>query len=806
MLERVHQAVRNSDRRVAKLMQQRLDGLLREQTQRKKAQACIESGQKLLTETLLTPNQVAELDRAWQTLADIAPELTAQFDAMRNALGQRLLAQTDLQRTVIDALATLRKLSAEVMACGADLCLGQDPEQFAVSLDALVRQITICRSAPEVASLPKHLFADFAQEYDAAKASVAALDQRHALLRMRQTALTAWEADWEALGETPPAAEHTSVSALRRDWQAFPALPPGEAALQLQARFDRLIMQMVAAQPVAATPVVLAKSSGHDVAVDHVAPDSAQSGKLFATALEAMETALAEGLLQMACEQDKILRDLKQVRPSEAQAGRMGQARAELQRLQGWAKWGGNVSREELVKAVEELPAKQLPVTELAKKVGSSRERWKGLDSSAGPASRELWERFDAACSIAYAPAAAHFKKLSEERQQNVSKAAALLAEVENFGLAFASTLAEATEVDWKSVTNFCQRISQSWQRIGTMERKDKRRLDGEFERALALVQEPLTRQRALEMVRREQLISDAGALNPHERGALDALRLLQERWQEQAKALPLERRPEQELWQRFRAACDAVFAARKESASTADTERRIHLAAKEALCASLEAAAQSASASGEQGQAKLLRESLAAWNGIGAAPRAAEQQIEQRFQAARNVLQLQLDQVKREAGLAQVNALRTKLHLCQALEAALADTAAASDVEHWNSRWNALPPLANALEQALTARFQTAIMALQAGPASHVALLARNQALLAQDVLRLEIVLGLDSPAGLSRERLKLQVEVLQSSLKSGQKPVTQAVQLLHLCALPAAVDTQLTQRMDQLLAAMTA
>jgi hypothetical protein len=48
--------------------------------------------------------------------------------------------------------------------------------------------------------------------------------------------------------------------------------------------------------------------------------------------------------------------------------------------------------------------------------------------------------------------------------------------------------------------------------------------------------------------------------------------------------------------------------------------------------------------------------------------------------------------------------------------------------------------------------------------------------------------------------------VEVLQSSLKSGQKPVTQAVQLLHLCALPAAVDTQLTQRMDQLLAAMTA
>ena len=46
-------------------------------------------------------------------------------------------------------------------------------------------------------------------------------------------------------------------------------------------------------------------------------------------------------------------------------------------------------------------------------------------------------------------------------------------------------------------------------------------------------------------------------------RHTLDKLRGLQERWQEQAKALPLERKVEQALWQRFRAACDAIFEAR---------------------------------------------------------------------------------------------------------------------------------------------------------------------------------------------------------------------------------------------------
>ncbi|MDQ2988249.1 MAG: DUF349 domain-containing protein, partial [Pseudomonadota bacterium] len=109
-LERVHAAIRNTDRRVAKLMQSRLDAIRHHQSELQRAEACIEQAAQLLKDEKLTPNHVGELDRRWSVIA--APELTPQFDAARTALAQRLEAQVVLQRGVIDSLAALRKLDA----------------------------------------------------------------------------------------------------------------------------------------------------------------------------------------------------------------------------------------------------------------------------------------------------------------------------------------------------------------------------------------------------------------------------------------------------------------------------------------------------------------------------------------------------------------------------------------------------------------------------------------------------------------------------------------------------------------------
>jgi hypothetical protein len=157
---------------------------------------------------------------------------------------------------------------------------------------------------------------------------------------------------------------------------------------------------------------------------------------------------------------------------------------------------------------------------------------------------------------------------------------------------------------------------------------------------------------------------------------------------------------------------------------------------------------------------------------------------------------------IVQRAGAAQANALRDKLRLCQALETSVA--APSDDGADWPARWAALPSLDNAYERLLHTRFKAALDASNAQAAQHdayAALLEKNRASLQNEVLRLEIVAGVDSGGDFARERLKMQVEVLQSSLKSGQKPLTAAAQFQQLCAIAALADERTTGRIEVLL-----
>jgi hypothetical protein len=762
-LEVVHAAMRNTDRRVAKLMQSRLDAIRHHRAELERGQVCIEQARHLLAEVQLTPNHVADLDRKWSVIA--APELGEQFGTVRACLAARLEAQVALQRGVIDSLAALRQLASGALPAA----------QIAQQLEQMAADHAQALAAPEFASLPRQLIRDFAAEHARVASSLNALGEQQGAVAAREAALAEWTA--------APVAS-LKAEQLQRRWNGLPALPEGEAAA-LQQQYEALL---------ASVPATQRKPKQERSAA--TAPD-----KNFLAALDAMEAALQQGSLQSAADFDKTLKDSKAARLTPAISERLAGARAELKRLSDWARWGGNVSREELVKAVEQLPAQKLAMSELAKKVGSMRERWKGLDTLSGPAPRSLWERFDGACTAAYAPAAAHFKHLADERQTNAAKAQALIAEA-----AAAAPAQEAGEEageeagapEWKQMAATVQRLRLAWSHLGAIDRKEKKRLDGQFSAALGALQGPLSQQRELEMARREQLIADVTALNALDRNTLDALRRLQERWQEQAKALPLERKAEQALWLRFRAACDAVFAKRKESAHAADAERHAHQAAKEAICARLEAAA---TGTDTAGAAKLLREAATEWRSIGAVPRAHEAKIEKRYHGAVGAIERQLETVKRNADAAKATAMRDKLRLCQALENALAnmDEAPAQD---WSERWAALPPLSNEYERALNARFHAAHTALNGERAGYAKLLEKNRETLLREVLRLEIVAGVDSGSEFARERLKLQVEVLQSSLKAGhgQKAVAPAAAFLQLCAMPALVDTRTATRIEHL------
>jgi hypothetical protein len=768
-LERVHAAVRNSDRRVAKLAHARLEAIRHHEAELQRGQAAIEQARALLQDELLTPNHVAELDRKWSVIS--APELAGEFDAARARLGQRLEAQVALQRAMIDRLASLRALEPA----------GMPAEAMRERLAQMGQEQEAALAAPEHVSLPRALTAEFAAEHARLAAGLATLEEAQAALAARAGQLDQWLA---APRET------LEAEALRKAWNRLPQPARGTAQEELQGRFDELLASLP-------QPQKKPKEEPARAAAPKAAPAAPKGAdQHFLETLDAMEAALRQGSLGTAADLDKGLKESrdKGMRLTGAQADRLAHARSELKRLSDWARWGGNVSREELIKSVEGLPVQQLPMADLAKKVGSMRDRWKALDGISGAAPKSLWERFDAACTAAYAPAAAHFKHLAEERHGNAARGQALLDEAR----AEVSRMTEG-QADWKHVAGTVQRLRTAWSHLGAIDRKEKKRLDHEFTEALTTLQAPLGEQRKSERGSREELIDEVAALDPHDRHVVDALRDIQHRWQEHARALPLERKDEQALWQRFRAACDAVFAGRKESAHAQDAERRAHEAAKEAICARLEAAAPEATPASA---GKLLRDAAAEWHAAGPVPRAHEARIDKRYHDAVALVQHHADSARRAAGLAQASALRERLRLVHELEAALADPAVDAQATDWQARWEALAPVGGDFEAALRPRFGAALAA--AAPpqsAAHARLLEENRPRLLHELLRLEIMAGVDSGPEFARERLKLQVEVLQSSLKSGHKPATTGAELRQLCALPALTDARTASRIEHLL-----
>ena len=211
-LERVHTAMRNTDRRVAKLMQGRLDASRHHDAELARGQATLEQARSLLQDALLTPNHVAELDRKWSVIA--APELAEEFASLRARLGARLEAQVQLQRAMIDRLAALRALETA----------GLNAAELAARLERMAQEQDAALAAPEHASLPRTLVSEFAAELARLRAGLATLEQTQAAFAAREAALAEWQAQ--------PVAE-LQADKLRQAWLKLPALPQGAATTAL---------------------------------------------------------------------------------------------------------------------------------------------------------------------------------------------------------------------------------------------------------------------------------------------------------------------------------------------------------------------------------------------------------------------------------------------------------------------------------------------------------------------------------------------------------------------------------------------
>jgi ATP-dependent RNA helicase SUPV3L1/SUV3 len=182
------------------------------------------------------------------------------------------------------------------------------------------------------------------------------------------------------------------------------------------------------------------------------------------------------------------------------------------------------------------------------------REQWKKIDKEAAP-NPALWKRFDSACNRAHEVVDAWLKEARAQTTAHKAQRLALIEEVK------AWAAAHAHGPDWKGVARQLHQFAQRWRESGHLSEKMFAELQPVWKAAIHAAHEPLEAAQKASLARRQALITEAQALGAAPSLRVDAVKALQQRWQEEAHAVVLDRKQEQKLWDAFRQPIDEAFA-----------------------------------------------------------------------------------------------------------------------------------------------------------------------------------------------------------------------------------------------------
>lgn len=815
-LRQAEREFRSHDRKVHRLAKQRLEAAVAQREARARAQVLLERAAALVDEADVPINHVVELDHGWHALAAdlLEPRQRTRFAELRarldTAIRERGEAEQRLHRWSGDVRQQLPAWR-EAMVAAAGQGEAGDAARLALDLRALLE------ARPAV---PAKVTADLDTALGLALQAASQVESRLAWLAT-QAAEPAAVPEPPAAGE---AAEPGAEAALPRPetlppprWTDLPALADAELAGILDQRHASWLRERAPVPSRAsAAPTPAPSPARNDAAT---AAQRAQVDSL----LQEAEQALAEdqlGALQQQLQAiDTLVGPKRATVWPDALRGRLAALRAEGARLKGWQQWGGARAREDLVTEAEALARHtqaatdseavskpKLNLTDHAQAIQALRQRWKELDRLSAAAPQTLWQRFDAALQTAHAPVAAQQAALQAAREENLAAREALLAGLDALPLpphpAHAADPAAATPlpsdaptVEWKDLVRELHGFQLAWRKLGPVEHtvpaSARQGLQQRLRDSLARIEQPLQALRQVATGERERLIAEAQALvartgQPlpwHE--AARQVRDLQSAWQHHARQLPLPRALESDLWARFKAATDAVFAQRNAAAAARDAALSANLTARESLLerlAALDAEADPAAIE------RTLAEVDRAWRVPAELPRGAGDALEARFRSAWAAAQQRLNATQTRHWQSQCDVLLARLAWCESRELAGGGTADPSPPE----------------QDDLPAAWQQALAWRWGRPPAPGPLAATEVDDL---LLQLEAVLEMPSTPERQAERRQLKLRALKAAMEGRMQPAQGPAQ--HAAAWLAllrqgGLTTAQRQRLQDLVAAL--
>lgn len=274
-------------------------------------------------------------------------------------------------------------------------------------------------------------------------------------------------------------------------------------------------------------------------------------------------------------------------------------------------------AKEAFCQAAEKLSENE-NVVEAFRELQKLHEQWKEFGSVAKEFRDSIWDRFKAATAVINKKYQAYFEGQKEKQQENLAEKTKLCEQVE----AIAGKEVKSSN-EWNTLSTEIEEIQKTWRTIGFATRKENQKI---YDRFRAACDNFFTRKREYysqfkdsmneNMEKKLSLIEQAEALKDSKewKKTTEALIALQKQWKE-IGAVP--RKKSEQLWKRFRAACDEFFNERDKNAKP-ENDFYGNLKAKKALVEEINEYALSGDAAADREAARAFADR---WQGIGFVP-----------------------------------------------------------------------------------------------------------------------------------------------------------------------------------------
>lgn len=290
--------------------------------------------------------------------------------------------------------------------------------------------------------------------------------------------------------------------------------------------------------------------------------------------------AAEQGFVRKARAIQKELQE-KRAQLSEIPKGiqtRLDDFEAQLVKLGDWHEFAVTPKKEALITQMQALASSSITPETLATKIHELQDSWKEVSKGVQQQDDELWQQFQQASAVAYAPCKEFFEAQATERENNLNKRRELVGQLQQYlqGYDFANAV-------WKDVEQTLKTARTEWQTYWPVPRKAGNDLQKEFENLMEQLFGKITNEYENNKATKQSLIEQAHTLinATDTRAATETIKQLQAQWKTIGKSWHKE---DQQLWQEFRKHCDAIFALRNQAFEAAKEQRQAITAQAEHL------------------------------------------------------------------------------------------------------------------------------------------------------------------------------------------------------------------------------